>query len=71
MTDSRPLMAWARDLALAYAGGLVLGAPFALTGAWLTGHDRVATACLLLFMAALLAALRRRDACLPKAERQT
>jgi hypothetical protein len=60
--ESRPLMAWARDLALAYAGGLVLGAPFALTAVWLTGHDRVATACLLATMAGLLTALRRRDA---------
>jgi hypothetical protein len=57
---SRPLMDWARDLALAYAGGLVLGAPFALTAVWLTGYERIATACLLLAMAVVFAALRRR-----------
>jgi hypothetical protein len=58
--ETRPLMAWARDLALAYAGGLVLGAPVAVTAAWLTGVERVATACLLLAMALLFVALRRR-----------
>lgn len=59
-TETRPLMAWTRDLALAYAGGLVLGAPVAVTAAWLTGIERVATACLLLAMALLFLALRRR-----------
>lgn len=60
MTESRPWMGWTRDLALAYAGGLVLGAPFALTAVWLTGYERVATVCLLLAMAGLFVALRRR-----------
>ena len=59
--DHRPLFAWTRDVALAYAGGLVLGAPFALTAVWLTGLERIATVCLLLAMALVFLALRRRS----------
>lgn len=57
---SRSVTVWARDLALAYAGGLVLGAPVALLAVWLTGYEPVATACLLLAMAATFVMLRRR-----------
>lgn len=53
-------MAWTRDLACAYAGGLVLGAPFALAAVWLTGVESIATASLLVAMALVLVALRRR-----------
>ena len=60
--DPRLLLAWTRDLALAYAGGLVLGAPVALTAFWLTGIERVVTVCLLVAMALVFVALRRRDA---------
>jgi len=58
--ESRPVTAWVRDLALAYAGGLVLGAPVALLAVWLTGYEPVATVCLLLAMAATFVMLRRR-----------
>lgn len=57
--EPRPLMAWTRDLALAYAGGLAVGAPFALAAVWLTGIERAATACLLLAMALFFVVLRR------------
>ena len=59
--DSRGLVAWIRDVLLAYAGGLVLGAPFALCAVWLTGHDSAATFSLLMAMAVLFVGLRRRD----------
>lgn len=58
--DSHPLAAWARDLVFAYAGGLVLGAPVAVAGVWLTGTERAATVCLLVAMGVLFVALRRR-----------
>jgi hypothetical protein len=60
--DSRPLVAWIRDVLLAYAGGLVLGAPFALLAVWLTGRDSAATFGLLMTMAVLFVVRRRRNA---------
>ena len=59
--DAHLLMTWARDLALAYAGGLVLGAPLAVLGVSVTGIERVSTICLLLAMSGLFVALRRRS----------
>jgi hypothetical protein len=59
--DSRRFLAWIRDVLLAYAGGLVLGAPFALLAVWLTGRDSAATVSLLMAMAGLFFVLRRRD----------
>jgi hypothetical protein len=60
--EPRLLLAWIRDLALAYAGGLVLGAPVGLTVVWLTGIEWMVTVCLLVAMALVCIALRRRDA---------
>lgn len=59
--DHRWLFAWTRDIALAYAGGLVVGVPFALAAVWLTGLERITTACLLLAMALVFVALRRKS----------
>ena len=50
---------WVRDIALAYAGGLIIGAPVALAAVWITGNDRLVTACLLIAMTCVLVALRR------------
>ncbi|WP_396627195.1 hypothetical protein [Luteitalea sp.] len=58
--DPRLLVSWCRDVLIAYAGGLVLGAPVALVAVWLTGRNDAATVSLLAAMAALLVALRRR-----------
>lgn len=60
--DVRSIVSWSRDVAIAYAGGLVLGAPLALGAVWLTGRDGAATASLLAAMGLLLLALRRREA---------
>lgn len=65
--DPRLLFGWTRDLALAYVGGLALGAPFAIGAVWLTGIELTATACLVLAMAGLLVALRRTAAEAPAA----
>lgn len=51
---------WVRDALLAYAGGLAIGAPFAVVAAWLTGREQITTVVLLATMAALLVWLRRR-----------
>jgi hypothetical protein len=56
--DRHPVLAWARDLALAYAAGLVLGAPVALVAVRVTGVERAATLSLLLAMCAVCVALR-------------
>jgi len=63
--DPRLLVGWTRDVALAYVGGLALGAPFAPGAVWLTGTERAATACLVLAMTGLLIALRRSTATVP------
>lgn len=60
--DPRLLFGWTRDVSLAYAGGLVLGTPFALGAVWLTGTELAATACIVLAMTGLLVALRRTAA---------
>ena len=57
---STSLTGWFRDLALAYAGGLVLGAPIALVATWWSGLERLSTVCLLLTMVAVLIGARRR-----------
>lgn len=63
MTVRLPLIAsWCRDIALAYVGGLVLGAPVAIVAATLTGRSLAATVCLVGTMAVLLVVLRRRTA---------
>ena len=60
MNDTRQtLLALGRDIALAYAGGLVLGAPVALLAVRITGIERLATVALLTAMAALFFLLRR------------
>ncbi len=51
--------AWVRDIAIAYAGGLVLGAPLALLAVWATGVQRLAPVAMLLAMCVVLHALRR------------
>ena len=65
--DSRLLFGWSRDLALAYAGGLVLGAPLALAAVWITGAEVAATVALVLSMAGVFVALRRAAASAPVA----
>jgi hypothetical protein len=60
MFDERhSLLSWARDISLAYAGGLVLGAPVAVGAVWVSGIDRLATLALLAAMGVVLVALRR------------
>jgi hypothetical protein len=60
MIDARfAFFPWLRDIALAYAGGLIVGAPVALVAVWITGNDRLVTVCLLIAMTAILVALRR------------
>ena len=60
MFDQRhSLLSWARDITLAYAGGLVLGAPVAVGAVWASGLDRLATLALLAAMGVVLVALRR------------
>ena len=60
MFDERhTLLSWGRDIALAYAGGLVIGAPVATGAVWITGIERLATVALLMAMAVVLVALRR------------
>ncbi|MCC6164798.1 MAG: hypothetical protein IT182_15715 [Acidobacteria bacterium] len=58
--ERRLLMGWTRDLALAYVGGLIVGAPLALAAVWLTGIRWLTTVCLLGAMVVLFVALRRR-----------
>jgi len=53
---------WVRDVALAYVGGLVLGAPVAVLVTWLTGVERLTTWCLLAAMGVLLWTLRQQRA---------
>lgn len=65
--DSRLLFGWSRDLALAYAGGLVIGAPLALAAVWATGTEVAATVALVLSMAGVFVALRRAAASTPVA----
>ena len=65
--DSRLLFGWSRDLALAYAGGLVLGAPLALAAVWITGAEVAATVALVLSMAGVFVALRRAAVSAPVA----
>ena len=57
--DLRRFGSWCVDLAVAYAGGLVLGSPFALVSVRLTGIDLAATLCMVVAMAALFVTLRR------------
>lgn len=52
-------LGWARDIAIAYAAGLAVGAPFALIAVWLTGRERASTVCFLLAMTGVLVVLRR------------
>ena len=59
--DSRLSVVWVRDVLIAYAGGLVLGTPFALVAVWLTGRDSAASVSLLTAMVVLFLGLRRRD----------
>jgi hypothetical protein len=58
-----------RDAAIAYAGGLVVGAPPAVASVWITGHDRLVPPLLLLGMAGVWLAKRRRAARPVSAER--
>ena len=61
MSDvARVLVSWIRDVLIAYAGGLALGAPVALAATRLTGRDEAATVSLLVAMVTLLIALRWR-----------
>ncbi len=57
--QNHSVRAWVRDIAIAYAGGLVLGAPLALLAVWATGVQRLAPPAMLLAMCAVLHALRR------------
>ncbi|BCS33964.1 hypothetical protein TBR22_A31920 [Luteitalea sp. TBR-22] len=65
--EPRLLVSWIRDVLIAYAGGLVLGAPLALLGVWVTGRESTATVSLLTAMGVLLVGLRRRRSSLPTA----
>lgn len=61
MSDSLARIAsWVRDIGLAYAGGLVLGAPVAALVAWATGVEQLTTWCLLGAMALVLKTLRQQ-----------
>lgn len=53
---------WMRDVALAYVGGLVIGAPVAVTLTYITGIERLATVGLLGAMLVVLWALRQQRA---------
>lgn len=60
--DLRAIATWGRDLAVAYAGGLVLGAPIALLAVAATNRRFAATICLVAVMAAIFVIVRRRAA---------
>ena len=58
---------WVRDVVLAYAGGLVIGAPIAALVAYATGIERLTTWCLLMAMALVLRTLRQQRQATPVA----
>ena len=45
---------WCVDMAIAYAGGIVLGAPLGLVALWTTGNDAALGSVILLAMIGLL-----------------
>ena len=45
---------WCVDVAIAYAAGILLGAPMGLAAFWLTGSDRALGGIILLTMVGLL-----------------
>lgn len=59
---------WVRDVVLAYAGGLVLGAPVAVLAAYVTGVEQFTTWCLLASMALVLSTLRHQRTRQPRAD---
>lgn len=59
-SDRRVIGDWFVDLALAYLGGLMIGAPAGLAATWFVRHDLALTFVIVLAMLAVLAGLRRR-----------
>ncbi|MET0213749.1 MAG: hypothetical protein ABW292_12135 [Vicinamibacterales bacterium] len=59
-SDRRVIGDWFVDLALAYLGGLMIGAPAGLAATWFIRHDLALTFVIVLAMLAVLAGLRRR-----------
>lgn len=56
---SRVLAAWVRDLAIAYAAGLVVGAPLATAVVWITGRRPFVTPIIVISMLVMLYWRRR------------
>jgi hypothetical protein len=58
--DRRIVDGWFVDVALAYLGGLMIGAPAGLAATWVLRYDLALTIVIVLAMLAVLVALRRR-----------
>jgi hypothetical protein len=58
--DRRIVDGWFVDVALAYLGGLMIGAPAGLAATWLLRYDLALTIVIVLAMFAVLVGLRRR-----------
>jgi hypothetical protein len=59
-TPSRVVSDWFVDLALAYLGGLMIGAPAGLAATWFTRNDLALTVVIVLAMVGVLVARRVR-----------
>ena len=60
--DRRVVGGWVLDLALAYLGGLMIGAPAGLAATWFLRQDLALTIVIVLAMLGVLVGLRRRRA---------
>ena len=61
VSTDRPLVdGWFVDVALAYLGGLMIGAPTGLAATWYLRHDLALTIVIVLAMLGVLVSLRRR-----------
>ena len=56
---SRVVGVWIRELAIAYAAGLVVGAPMAMAVVWLTGRRTLVTPVIVVGMVGVLVWRRR------------
>jgi hypothetical protein len=65
------IVAWSIDVAAAYCLGIVLGAPFGLTLAWVTGVESMLTIVILSSMALVLATRRGRSSPNPQSAAAT
>lgn len=66
-TRSRVVSDWCVDLALAYLGGLMIGAPAGLVATWLTHKSLALTVVIVVAMVGVLVARRvRRNASVPR-----